>query len=117
MMRRLKDAGYAVLMTCVFADRGKCVANGRGREIAEGKRYSPRAWKWTIKNAAALFNLHRKLGFMAQTSFVFDNTDWSHPAEILVRPGMGVQVEMRHSAQYGKKACFKECALKDVSYR
>lgn len=94
MLRALHDANYAVIMTAVTASIRKCTSNGKSRQRKEGKMYSSKAWKWTSKNVAALFNYSRKIGFVHGTYFIFDNTDWEDTKVFIVPPGKSVDCEI-----------------------
>ena len=93
-LKLLKKHGYTVVMTAVHASIRKCTSNGTSREKKEGKRYSSRAWSWTAKNVASLFNYSRSLGFKRAAYFIYDNTDWSNTKTVIVPPGMNVACDI-----------------------
>jgi len=94
MLESLRKRGYTILMTAVFGSESKCIKNGTSREKKEGKLYHCTYWERAIRKIADAFNVCREMGFVEQTYFVFDNTDWSKPGRHVVKPRLGLTVEV-----------------------
>eukprot|EP00940_MAST-03C_sp_MAST-3C-sp2_P002094 g2094.t1 len=92
MFDKLKREGYQIIMTAVHASREKCMSNGKHREVLEGKKYSISSWGVAIGSISRMFNYCRDEGYLSQTFFVMDNTDWSKPETLVVHPYNGIRL-------------------------
>ena len=95
-LKRLRQANYSVVMTCVHASRNKCTEQGRGREVKEGKKYNNMSWSWAMSKVDQIFNYARELGYTRETFFVFDNTDWSKRKVLRVPPHHDLRVQLMY---------------------
>jgi hypothetical protein len=97
LMNELQTAGYSVVVTMIYSPVAQCFRNGAGleykestghagqyklsgtdaaRDIGEGKKYSPKAWGWSISRALDVFNHCKNKNIGLGNSFlVIDNTD------------------------------------------
>eukprot|EP00939_MAST-03C_sp_MAST-3C-sp1_P000800 g800.t1 len=96
-LRLLKEHNYSILMTAVQASKAKCEDNGSKRQVKEGKKYSSRAWKYSMENIAILFNKARDLGYEDKHFYVWDNTDWSKKPTpcVCIKPGMRLKSDIQ----------------------
>eukprot|EP00939_MAST-03C_sp_MAST-3C-sp1_P003569 g3569.t1 len=92
MFDKLKSEGYTILMTAVHASRQKCMSNGKHREVLEGKKYKNASWGIAIGSISRMFNYYREEGYLEQTQFVMDNSDWSDPETLVVPPYHGLRL-------------------------
>jgi len=84
MFDKLKEEGYTILMTAVHASRLKCMDNGKRREVLEGKKYKNASWGVAIGSIARMFNYSRSAGYLHETLFVLDNTNWDRSDMLVV---------------------------------
>jgi len=93
MFDKLKEEGYTILMTAVHASRLKCMDNGKRREVLEGKKYKNASWGVAIGSIARMFNYSRSAGYLHETFFVLDNTNWDQSETLLLPPFHGLELE------------------------
>ena len=93
MFDKLKEEGYTILMTAVHASRLKCMDNGKRREVLEGKKYKNASWGVAIGSIARMMNYSRAAGYLHETFFVLDNTNWDKSETLLIPPFHGLELE------------------------
>lgn len=72
--KELHNQGYKIIMTAVSADKETCADRGKMREQSEGKIYSGKQWRNSVKAIPALFQEAREIG-NENTFFIFDNNE------------------------------------------
>eukprot|EP00940_MAST-03C_sp_MAST-3C-sp2_P002240 g2240.t1 len=91
MIDELRKAGYKVVMTAVSATRERCRRNGLAREMKEGKKYSSLSWSFAVEKIPVCFTHARHAGYVEETFFIVENSDWSNVRTIVVPPQYSVR--------------------------
>jgi hypothetical protein len=115
-LRRLRQANYSVVMTCVHASKNKCMEQGRGREGKEGKKYNNMSWSWAMSKVDQYFNYARELGYTRETFFVFDNSDWSNRNVLRVPPHHDLRLQLMYTDMGDTVGGFSTLPMRNINF-
>ena len=100
LMKKLKDAGYSIVITMVYAPKAQCEKNGAGkqtnglynlakaRDTGEGKKYSSNAYELALGHAATVFDQAKNPEnvWVGNTFMIIDNSDFLLTPEQKITP-------------------------------